>query len=273
MFEAGLSRFSFMGDSQGEDSLVVRYDMQQRRLHLQQNQQHSQIQGSIFDYLRDELQYRQCTQLDLPFNFQGGFVGYFAYELQAECLPTASPYSSNVDDAYFIFANRLIVFDHQTESCYLLFVGQNNSYQDAEHWFQQTCKKLANLPVLQPIKPITNPPDFSLQRDKAQYLQDIQHCLTAIQAGESYQLCLTNQLHRHNTVVPLDFYRRLRQQNPAPYAAFFQFEHHAIACSSPECFLRISPNGAVESKPIKGTVPRGKNRRRRSLLAGIFIKQ
>ncbi|MGC1195254.1 MAG: aminodeoxychorismate synthase component I, partial [Geitlerinemataceae cyanobacterium] len=92
------------------------------------------------------------------------------------------------------------------------------------------------------------------------YLSDIHQCLQEIEEGETYQVCLTNHIYTEATPDPLNFYRILRKINPAPYSAFFRFSALAIACSSPERFLRIDRQNKVETKPIKGTRRRGKTK-------------
>jgi len=54
-------------------------------------------------------------------------------------------------------------------------------------------------------------------------------------------------------------YRRLRRENPAPYASFFRHPEGLLLGTSPERFLRLSPDGRVEARPIKGTRPRGRD--------------
>jgi para-aminobenzoate synthetase len=88
------------------------------------------------------------------------------------------------------------------------------------------------------------------------YLDRIRQCLELIAAGESYEMCLTNQLLLETELPALNYYEVLRQTNPAPYAAYLQFGDTQIACSSPERFLRIDEHGRVESRPIKGTIAR-----------------
>jgi len=75
--------------------------------------------------------------------------------------------------------------------------------------------------------------------------------------GDSYEICLTNQLSLDTDADPLDLYRRLRHANPAPFAAYLRFGDSAVLSSSPERFLRVSRNGEAEARPIKGTSRRG----------------
>ena len=113
--------------------------------------------------------------------------------------------------------------------------------------------------------------EFTPSRERARYLDDIAACKREIAAGESYEICLTNELRSSVQVDPLTLYRELRRRNPAPYAAFLRFGRMSILSSSPERFLQIDRDGWIEAKPIKGTAPRGataaEDRRIREALA------
>src|SRR5690606_26026938 len=109
--------------------------------------------------------------------------------------------------------------------------------------------------------PVPADPDAVLAgliRGGDRYLADIAVCQERLHAGESYEICLTDTVAA--AAAPDDglaLYLRLRRCNPAPYAAYLRFDGLDVACSSPERFLRIDRDRVVESKPIKGTAPRG----------------
>ncbi len=98
------------------------------------------------------------------------------------------------------------------------------------------------------------PLSFAIEKDD--YIRKVEECLEEIRAGESYEICLTNQLCGPSDANPLEYYEALRDLNPSKYGAFFQHPDFRVACSSPELFLEISADGHVTSKPIKGTAPR-----------------
>nr|WP_199332560.1 aminodeoxychorismate synthase component I [Anabaena catenula] len=257
--EPGLSRFSFMGDSSGENSLLIHYRTLSQELTITQSDTVSFSTEGIFEYLKREIERRHCQSHDLPFDFNCGFVGYFGYELKAEC-GSQSNHPSTLPDAMFMLADRMIAIDHQEQTLYLLCLIQQGQTASAEAWFEWIRYQIAHLPPLLPIVPEQKetPVIFRLSRSQRTYLDDIQKCLQEIHEGETYQVCLTNQIHTDTTPDPLAFYRSLRCINPAPYSAFLRFGDVAIACSSPERFLHIDRQGWVETKPIKGTLSRGK---------------
>jgi aminodeoxychorismate synthase component I len=95
-----------------------------------------------------------------------------------------------------------------------------------------------------------------LEQDRDTYLAAIKACVAALEAGDTYEVCLTNRALLPAVADPLEFYLWQRLRNPAPYSAFFRAGDLAIASSSPERFLAVDSNGWAECRPIKGTAPR-----------------
>ena len=83
-----------------------------------------------------------------------------------------------------------------------------------------------------------------------------------LHAGNSYEVNLTYRVDTPSDLVPLDAYLRLRALNPAPYAGFLQHDvpgHRAwLLSSSPERYALVTSDRVLETKPIKGTTPRGR---------------
>jgi para-aminobenzoate synthetase len=110
------------------------------------------------------------------------------------------------------------------------------------------------------------------RHDKDAYLKRIDECLKEIRNGESYEICLTNMVTAPTDVMALPLYSALRTISPVPYGALLEFPELSVLSASPERFLTIDADGGVESKPIKGTRPRGgtaeEDERLRADLAG-----
>ena len=255
-----LSRFSFMGDGQGPNSFLLSYRTQE-------------LQEGIFDYLKMEIAARKCHCPEIPFDFNGGFVGYLGYEIKAECGSTLT-HRSCLQDAMFLFADRLLAIDHQEKSIYLLSIVEQGHKQDANSWFEQITRELSELepiPKRLPQDYSKEPIKFQLSRSHQTYISDIEKCLEEIYQGQSYQICLTNQIKTKIRPDPLEFYRNLRQSNPAPYSAYLRFGQIAVICSSPECLLKIDQDNWAQSKPIKGTIRRGQTGLEDQVLKEILI--
>jgi para-aminobenzoate synthetase len=169
------SRFSFMGASGGPLSSVVSYDVAARRVNVARGVSSEVHEESIFDYLSREMKRLRYLSDDLPFDFNCGFVGYFGYELKAD-VEGDLPHQSSMPDAAFIFADRLIAFDHYEKCVYLLCVTEPTSEDEGRRWIAETAARLESMPPLEPVEPVAggDGAEFYLSRSHQQYLDDIQ---------------------------------------------------------------------------------------------------
>ncbi len=97
---------------------------------------------------------------------------------------------------------------------------------------------------------------FRVGRGRTQYLADIARSQAALAAGESYEVCLTDQISTTASPDPFPLYQLLRRKNPSPFAAYLKLGELAIVSSSPERFLSVDRDRRVEARPIKGTASR-----------------
>lgn len=243
---AGTDRFSHLGADTGPRGELVTYRVGDGQV--------NGVPGTIFDYLDAQLAARRVeAPPGLPFDPACGYVGYFGYELKADC-GGRNKHEAIAPDAQWIFADRTVTVDHQEGRTYV--VGF-----DDDEWLADALAVLAALPSTAPSQPEpahTADVEPWLDRDRARYLADIADCQAKLHAGESYELCLTNtaRVPAHDDTFAT--YRRLRRVNPAPYGAYLRFPDVEVACSSPERFLRVDRDRQVETKPIKGTIRRGR---------------
>jgi para-aminobenzoate synthetase len=100
---------------------------------------------------------------------------------------------------------------------------------------------------------------FRCGRGREQYLADIARCQAALAAGESYEVCLTDQISTSASPDPFELYRVLRRVNPAPFAAYLKLGEVAVLSSSPERFLSVDRDRRVQARPIKGTTSRSRD--------------
>jgi len=262
------ARFSFIGDASGPLASAISYDVELGEVRVERRDDVELRSESIFDYLGRELRRLRQVGGDLPFDFDCGFVGYFGYELKAECGGGAAHRSPH-PDAAFVFADRLLAFDHVEGCVYALCLVQSGGGEQAENWIEATRGRLASLLKVEvPARGNgVDAPRFELARDRDRYLADIDECKRLLCEGESYEICLTNKVRAGTDVDPLELYRRLRRANPAPCAAFLRFGELAVLSASPERFLRLYRDRGVEAMPVKGTCRRGDTAAEDALLA------
>ena len=184
-------------------------------------------------------------------------------------LPTSEDSEPDSEpDSAMLFVDRLISFDHSERRVILTTFAESDG---ALEWLDRTGRDLhelrgraAEVESAQPTRGVVDDLDpvdpvavGTLRHAPDAYRSMILACQEAIVAGDAYQLCLTNQITVPIQADRVAVYRRLRRVNPTPRGGLIIAGDLALASSSPELFLLIAPDGSLETRPIKGTRPRG----------------
>ena len=270
-----LGQCSYLGASLGAHRLVLEYDVDAGIVTSHDAAGTHSAQDTIFAALDRELRARALASPQTPGRGPaGGFVGYLGYECKADC-GSSNTHSSDVPDAVQLFANRMIAVDHTSGRTYCIAVSlDDDDAREAQSWLAQAQAEVGRTLGAAP-RPLDaagapNPPQddpgaqegpvvFAPARGREQYLADILRCQSALAAGESYEVCLTDQIHTDAAPDPWYLYRGLRRSNPAPFAAYLKLGEVSIVSSSPERFLSVDRARKVMARPIKGTAPRSED--------------
>lgn len=199
--------------------------------------------------------YKISINSKLP--FVSGAIGYFSYDIGRvlEDLPDESKEDFSIPDSIFIFFDNLIIFDLQNKKTYITSVGQLEESKNSILNIEKCLKNyIEGLPVN--LEKTNN--KFFSNFDKEEYKKAIASLKEYIRSGDVYIANMTRRIWCNNNEKPYEIYRKLRNTNKAPFSAYMNFEDFQIISSSPERFLSII-DGKVQTRPIKGTRPRGKD--------------
>ena len=258
-----LGRYSFVGS---QPFLIFR--SKGTNLQLDWGDRIEQRSGNPFDALREILNRFQSLPLPADLPFIGG-VGYLGYPLRCfiEELPTTTHDDLKLPDCYFAFYDAIVAFDHLSNHVYLCRSDVGESYANRH---QQQVQKLRS--ILQSETHCSQHRcevfrcDFShftkypirSNFSKTDYLSTVQRAKAYIASGDIYQVNLSQRLSTSTDLPPAELYAHLRQLSPVPYGAYLHCGDFHVLSASPERFLHFSPSSrTVETRPIKGTRPRG----------------
>jgi len=244
-----LGRFSFLG----AEPLVV-LSAKGRELRWWENGIERCEEGNPFEALRSLLARCHVQQGEWPVPFVGGLVGTLGYDLChfVERLPRTTVDDIGLPDLHVGLYPSVAAYDHRTGDWVAAsLVGDEGIARiDALLASAVPDTRFADLPAS------TTPIHANFTRDR--YLAAVRRAKGYIASGDIFQVNLSQRFHTTITVPPAEVYRRLRAANPAPFAAYLALDGHdgAVLSSSPERFLKVA-NRRVETRPIKGTRPRG----------------
>lgn len=224
----------------------------------------------------------------IPFQcppFSGGALGYFSYDLKnsLEKLPTSASDPLGLPDIYLMWPRRLLIHDRATRRIHEMDL-RYEPYDDTPHDEHERCagddggagdpcglhglhgttgqKERASNPLESPwplcewdaafrVGPLQS--NFT----RKEYLTAVEKVRDYIRAGDAYQVNLSQRFDCAFQGNPFDLWVALFRRNPAPFYAFVNAGDHQVVSTSMERFLRLE-GGLLETRPIKGTRPRGK---------------
>jgi len=255
---AGLARYSFFSDQ-----AFLSFTATDDQLSVWEGNGVVQEVGDPLQKLEELLdRYSVATLPSLP-PFCGGAVGYFSYNLGGQLEPAvqAKPQPQGLPDLHLNFYDHLIALDHQTETAYAIAVPLPGREEVAV----QAAKDLATLVrqnTAQVNKPAAQPTPRLIRSNftRQKYREAVECAKDYIAKGDIYQVNLSQQFRVPFTESSESVYERLRHANPSPFAAYLDFGlDEKIISASPERFLSYDPlTRLVETRPIKGTRPRGR---------------
>ncbi|MHB1651367.1 MAG: aminodeoxychorismate synthase component I [Desulfitobacteriaceae bacterium] len=207
-----------------------------------------------------------------PFPFAGGAVGFFSYDLKDELeqLPQQALDDLEVPLWRLAWYDGIVIYDHQEGRYWLTACGMNEEGKCStdlagfrldrlEELLKVFAETLEPLLLAHPYQESYSPQPMSIELSvsREKYLRDLQQVIDYIFAGDIYQANLTQRFSLPFVGDPWRLYQDLHVHNPAPFAAFLPYNDFQVLCSSPERFLQINSAGKIETRPIKGTRPRG----------------
>ncbi|MDO8688194.1 MAG: anthranilate synthase component I family protein, partial [Dehalococcoidales bacterium] len=273
-----LGRYSFIGS----DPFLV-LSSRGRESVLRRGAEKSHLSDNPFDILNHWLAVYHLDLADSPVPFIGGAVGYFSYDLGhfIERLPSRAVDDLKLPECYFGFYDLVLAFDNLEGKVYIISTGfpelEETARIERARWrLDEVKNKIAGMsrssrgaplrPLSFSVKPVTLKGGFTHQ----EYVAAVEQARQYIIAGDIFEVNLSQRFEAELTISPYELYRRLRQINPAPFASYLGFDEVAVVSASPERFLRLCGD-RVETRPIKGTRPRGKTPEEDDALANELL--
>ena len=259
-----LGRYSFIGSSpflliksRGDNTSVFRDGIE------------SVEHGNPLDVLGSYLKTYRLDSGRLPVPFAGGAAGYISYDIGhfIEKLPSRAVDDLKLPECCFGFYDLVLAFDNLLGKAFLVSTGfpeldESRRLRRAGQRLDEVKARLANISapgVRSQTRSGLASRQIKLKSNFTHeaYVEAVEKARRYIVDGDIFEVNLSQRFEADIDVAPWELYSRLRRINPAPFAAYLDFDEVAIASASPERCLRCTGD-MVETRPIKGTARRGK---------------
>jgi len=259
MPESELSKFSIIGFDP-----FLRLESKGDRITLSRGRLSEIYFGNPLDRLSELLsRYRFRNDTKLP--IIGGAIGYFAYDLchHIEKLPKNAVDDIKLPDMALGFYDTFVIVDHLVNKTFVVSLIFSEDETNTAVLKAREIKAL-----IESAKSKEHILGKNISTHKAnplsnftpdEYYKIVERAREYIHDGDIYQVNLSQRFETDIQVSPILLYEGLRNLNPAPFAAFLNFAGYSVLSSSPERFLSLEGT-QLETRPIKGTWPRGRDK-------------
>ncbi len=274
MIVEGLARYSFIA---ADPFMIVTSRGNRVRIERRHGPGAGEVEtreGNPLDIIGGLVRQYRVNRADCPVLFPGGAAGYFAYDLgrQLEVLPELAADDLEVPDCWLGFYDLVVALDHVERRVYAVSTGHSCSgaagsparARDRLEWLEERLargvrdRRPARTRPEASEGPVRFPgPGLTSVFSREGYCAAVERAREYIAAGDIFQVNLSQRFSLPRKEDPWEVYLRLRRINPAPMAAYIDCGRLQVVCASPERFLKVS-SGLVETRPIKGTRPRGR---------------
>ena len=259
-----LGRYSFIGS----DPFLVLKSRGNEIAFLDPKEGESK-RGNPFEALDELLKEYTIEPCPSPTPFVGGVAGYFSYDLChfIERLPSTAVDDLQLPECYLAFYDLVLTFDHLEGKTYIASSGfpeqeEEKRLKRAAERLQEVKERLLTRPSPPTKEPIPSRNNRALgitlrsNFSRQEYLKAVEAAREHIAAGDIFQVNLSQRFEAGLPIPPYELYRHLRHINPAPFAAYLNLDEVTVLSASPERFLKLRGD-LVETRPMKGTRPRG----------------
>jgi para-aminobenzoate synthetase component 1 len=239
-----LGRFSFIGC----DPFLV-FKSKGDSVKLEWAGRTEELKANPFPVLKKLLKKYKAVNYSKELPFIGGAVGYFSYDLKSfiEDLPDTAKDDLRLPDCILGFYDSVIIYDNLKKRCYVSNLGI--SKKPSGNLKDVVCSAGSGNVTYRNLRS-----NFS----KQSYIEAVRKAKEYIKIGDIYQVNISQRFQAELVGDPFDLYVRLRAASPAPFGAYLNFGNVKLLSSSPERFL-LKRRGYIETRPIKGTRPRGRS--------------
>ncbi len=262
-----LARFSFIG---ANPEMIVSGNLEKTT--VKKNESNEILQFSIMEFLRTHFATQKISAGEELPSFIGGAIGYFSFSCSRwfeKSLYGSFKNEFSEDEAELMFYKTIVAFDHAKQLIKiisLVFKTDAENENDLNNLYKTAVANNLELKnILESGKiPIYKRSDNSMEKceitsnwKRSDFENAVDEIKELINAGECYQVVLSQCFSRKTAASPVSIYRALRSLNPSPYMFLLKFGEKAIIGASPEMLVRCRDR-KLEYRPIAGTRRRGK---------------